>query len=83
MLDTVLQYDRPAYVDFGYGDAEYKRQLSNETVNVSSRLIVRRRPGLLFFFSLHRLSKGNRGILRRMLRNTRAWRRVKQQLKRL
>jgi CelD/BcsL family acetyltransferase involved in cellulose biosynthesis len=83
VLERVLQNERPVYVDFGYGDGQYKRQLANQTVNVSNRLIVRRSLRLRAWLWLYRQIDGVRSLVGRMLRSTSIWRRVRQRLKRL
>ncbi|MGA2257146.1 MAG: GNAT family N-acetyltransferase [Thermoguttaceae bacterium] len=82
IVEAVLQNDRPAYIDLSYGEAEWKRQLANETVNVSSLLIVRRRPALLLWFSVYGRVRGIRDFLFRTARSMPFWRRLKQRLKR-
>lgn len=56
LLHRVLEYlpdrDPPAFVDFGEGEADYKQFFANDTIQVSSLLLVRRTMRWRWLFAL-------------------------------
>lgn len=46
MLSLLTKNDPPRCVDFGEGDAQYKREVSNHVVRVGTVVLVKRRPWL-------------------------------------
>lgn len=69
-LERLYAADTPRILDFGEGDADYKRQWSNERAAVSAVLLVRRRANLMAgvaaFRVLRALTRGARAALRRL-----------------
>ncbi len=81
-LERLYEHDTPRYLDFGEGDAEYKRQWSNDTVEVASLMLCRRSARLERDFAFaascqhvtSRVRRGLRkiGLERLMLRKAKA-----------
>jgi CelD/BcsL family acetyltransferase involved in cellulose biosynthesis len=69
-LERLYAADTPRILDFGEGDADYKRQWSNERAAVSAVLLVRRRAGLMAGVAVYRIlravTQGARALLRRL-----------------
>jgi CelD/BcsL family acetyltransferase involved in cellulose biosynthesis len=53
MLEDLFAYDRPAQLDFGPGENEYKRLYSNRAEDAASVLVVRRSARMAPLFALH------------------------------
>ncbi len=66
-LERLYAADRPEYLDFGEGDADYKRQWANHTMEVGAVLLVRRRMGLAGQLALYRAARGADRLGRRVL----------------
>jgi hypothetical protein len=70
MLAKLYEHDTPLLLDFGEGDAEYKRQWANRVTEVGSVLVVRQQPFLVTLFALHRVWSGvteaSRWLLKRL-----------------
>lgn len=66
-LECLYAADTPRILDFGEGDADYKRQWSNECAAVSAVLLVRRRVDLIALLALYRVQRGLARGTRRLL----------------
>ena len=67
IIEAIYQRDTPKYLDFGEGEAEYKKQLANDVVSVGGCLVVRRRPALRLWFGAHRVLRSGSGCFRATL----------------
>ena len=79
-LERLYAADTPRVLDFGEGDADYKRHWANEEAAVSAVLLVRRR--LAWRFALYRAWRGGVEGARRLLRAARLERSLVRRLKR-
>jgi hypothetical protein len=53
LIERLYEAEPPAYLDFGEGEGEYKKQLANDVVHAASVLLTRRSAGLTALFSIH------------------------------
>ena len=67
LLENLYQQDKPDYVDFGEGEAEYKRLLANDVIKVSSQFVVRDAAELRRWFALKRFCDRINAIGKRIL----------------
>ena len=68
MLGLIYERDTPRVLDFGEGDAEYKKHWANDEISVGSVVVVRNRPALRGQFALSRMSDATVRSLRGFLR---------------
>jgi hypothetical protein len=66
-LEHLYANDPPRYLDFGEGDADYKRQWSNDEIAGNSVLLVKARPSLRLAFAFHRGCNGLNRLVRGMM----------------
>jgi len=80
-LEHLYERDTPRVLDFGEGDADYKRQWANDVIEVSSILLVRRRLSLRLLFGLHRAGEATGQAARSVLRALRVERWIVRRMK--
>lgn len=81
VLERIAEADAPGYVDFGEGEAEYKKAVSNRVVQVTGLLVVREAPALRARLAAvraaGRIDRGLRAGLRVSGLQRRVWKRIK------
>ncbi len=81
-LERLYAVDLPRFLDFGEGDADYKRQWASEVRPVSALLLVRRRPDLVLAVRAYQAQRALVHGARRLLGRLRLERFLVRRLKR-
>jgi CelD/BcsL family acetyltransferase involved in cellulose biosynthesis len=77
LIEHVYESDPPAYLDFGEGEGDYKKQLANDIVHTVSLLLTRRSAGMTALLGTHRFVVRLDSELRNLVRKTALGRRLK------
>ncbi|MFN3652918.1 MAG: GNAT family N-acetyltransferase [Armatimonadota bacterium] len=67
LLEDLHQHDPPEWLDFGYGDAEYKRFFGTHHERVVNTYLLRKRPRPAVALSIHATCAGTSEVVRSLL----------------
>lgn len=69
LIERLYEHECPACLDFGEGDAEYKRNLANHQVEVQAMAIMRRKVSLAAVLSISQLTRSVNAMMKRLMAN--------------